>query len=196
MDHPVLGNDWMAWNLFLALIPALLAVRLFRPEAERRWTWWLGLATFIAFLPNAPYVLTDVVHLPEDLQTAAGSTRLTLAVLVLYAGFAVVGFFAYAYSVLRLLEYMRAQGAGALALISTELSVHVLATVGIILGRVFRFNSWDLLRRPEDVFEAVRVPQTQRGIGIVLLLMVALAVGTLVVRAAVGIVRRTTRIRI
>ena len=186
----------MAWNLFLALIPALLAVRLFRPDVVRTPGWWFGAVAFIAFLPNAPYVLTDVVHLPEDLQTAAGNTRLTLAVLVLYAGFAVVGFLAYAYSVLRLLEYMRAQGAGALALISTELSVHVLATVGIILGRVFRFNSWDLLRRPEDVFDAVRVPQTQRGIGIVLVLLVALAVGTLVVRAGLGLVRRSTRLRI
>ena len=193
MDHPVFGNDWMAWNTFLALIPALLAFRLFRPDARRTVGWWIGAVTFIAFLPNAAYVLTDVVHLPADLRAASGSASLTLAVLVAYAGFAAVGFSAYAYAVLRLVSYLRSQGVGTAGLVATELAVHSLVTLGVVLGRVFRFNSWDLLARPGEVLDAVRVPQTERGLAVVLFFIAALVVGTLLVRLALAAVRRTHR---
>jgi uncharacterized membrane protein len=189
--HPVFGNTWMVWNTFLAVIPALLAFRLFRPETRRGVGWWLGAAAFIAFLPNAAYVLTDVVHLPADLRAASGSLPLTLAVLAAYAGFALIGFAAYAYSVLRLVAYLRAQGISPGGLVAAELGVHFLVTIGVILGRVFRFNSWDLLARPGDVLDTLRVPQTERGLAIVAFLMFTLVVGTLLVRLAAGVMRRT-----
>ena len=182
MDHPVFGNEWMAWNTFLALIPALLAWRLFTPDARRGPAWWLGAATFIAFLPNAAYVLTDVIHLPADLRAAHPDLSLTLAVLVVYAGFAVVGFAAYAYSVLMLSRYLREQGLGRAGLIAAELSIHCLVAVGVVLGRVFRFNSWDLLARPGEVLDVVRLPPSERAIAVVALLVAAFALGTLLVR--------------
>jgi uncharacterized membrane protein len=172
----------MAWNTFLALIPALLAYRLFRPEARRGVHWWLGAATFVAFLPNAAYVLTDVVHLPADVRIAYPDLTMTAAVLVVYAGFATVGFAAYAYSVLRLVRYLRDQGIGRFGLIASELSIHCLVAVGVVLGRVFRFNSWDLLARPGEVLEAIRLPPSERGIAIVAFLVAAFALGTLLAR--------------
>jgi uncharacterized membrane protein len=182
VDHPVFGNEWMAWNLFLALIPALLARRLFRSDASRGPGWWLGAAMFVAFLPNAAYVLTDVVHLPADLRAASGSGSMTLAVLAAYAAFAGIGFAAYAYSVLRLIAYLRAQGLRPPGLFAAELGLHFLVTIGVILGRVFRFNSWDLLARPGEVLETLRLPETERGVAIVGFLLVTLTVGTLLAR--------------
>ncbi len=191
--HPVFGNTWMVWNTFLALIPAALAVGLFRPGVRRGVLWWLGAATFVAFLPNAAYVLTDVVHLPADLRAASGSAPLTLAVLGAYAAFAAIGFAAYAYSVLRLIGYLREQGLRPATLIAAELGVHFLVTIGVILGRVFRFNSWDLLARPGEVVETLRLPQTERGIAIVALLRVARAAGTLLFRALARLAGRWPR---
>ena len=57
---------FLLWNLFLAAIPLLASGRLMR---ERRPEWalslrdglWLGV--WLLFLPNAPYLLTDFVHL-------------------------------------------------------------------------------------------------------------------------------------
>lgn len=193
MDHPVFGNTWMAWNLFLALIPAALALGLFRRGARRTVLWWVGLATFIAFLPNAAYVLTDAIHLPDDLRLAYPDPVLTSAVLGSYAAFAAIGFTAYAFSVLRLMDYLRAQGLGGGALLATELSVHLLVTVGVVLGRVFRFNSWDLVARPDEVLAAVRIPQTERGITAVALFLATLVAGTLVVRWATVALRRRPR---
>jgi uncharacterized membrane protein len=184
----------MVWNLFLAVIPALLALRLFRPEARRGVGWWFGAAAFMAFLPNAAYVLTDVIHLPEDLRAAAGSTKLTLAVVASYGAFAAIGFTAYAYSVMRLMEFLRAQGLGGAALITSELGVHLLATAGVILGRVFRFNSWDLVARPDEVLGAVRLPKTEYGVAAIAFFVATLAVGTLLVRLAVAAVKRTQRL--
>ena len=183
----------MVWNTFLALIPAFLAFRLFRGDARRGIGWWIGAAAFIAFLPNAAYVLTDVIHLPEDLRAARPSGAMTLAVLGAYAGFAVVGFAAYAYSVLRLMDYLRAQGLSRGALITTEVGLHLLVTAGVILGRVFRFNSWDLVARPDEVVGAVRIPQTEYGVAVVVFFAGTLAAGTLLARAAVAFLRRTQR---
>jgi uncharacterized membrane protein len=190
VDHPVFGNEWMAWNLFLALIPAALAAAVFRPSVRRTAVWWAGAAAFVAFLPNAPYVLTDVLHLPADLRAASGSGALTLAVLGAYAGFAAAGFSAYAFSILRLSAYLRRAGLSAAAIVGVELSLHLLAAVGIVLGRVFRFNSWDLLARPEAVLDVVVWPQRERMVAIVGFLMISLAVGTLIVRALVQRIRR------
>jgi len=186
MDDPVFGNSWMVWNLFLAMVPAALALSLFRPGLRRGAPWWLGLAAFIAFLPNAPYVLTDVVHMPADLRAASGSTAMTVGVLCVYGAFAVAGFAAYAFSVLRLLKYLRASGVARAGLIATELGVHTLATAGIVLGRVFRLNSWDLIAQPGEAIDKFRLPQTERGPAIVALLLTALALGTLLARAVAG----------
>jgi uncharacterized membrane protein len=114
-------------------------------------------------------------------------------VLAAYAAFAAIGFAAYAFSVLRLIDYLRSQGLGRAGLIAAELGVHTLVTVGVVLGRVFRFNSWDLLTRPDAVIDAVRVPQTQRGMAVLIFFIAALVFGTLLVRLAVAAIRRTHR---
>ncbi len=190
VDHPVLGNlDWMSWNLILAAVPVALALALFRPAARRGPGWWVGLLVFVAFLPNAPYVLTDAVHMPADLRAAGGSGLATAAVLTLYASFAITGFVAYAFSLLRLGDYLRGAGVAAGVVLVVEFGLHGLAAVGIVLGRVFRFNSWDLLTRPEDVLDTVIWPQRERMVAIVVFLLVSLALGTMVVRAALTRVR-------
>ncbi|MGL4883991.1 MAG: DUF1361 domain-containing protein, partial [Waterburya sp.] len=57
-------SGWIVWNLFLAFIPLALSFWLFvRRNIKRSLLWWIGLVVFIAFLPNAPYLLTDIIHL-------------------------------------------------------------------------------------------------------------------------------------
>src|SRR3954449_9240989 len=59
------GHRWLAWNLFLAWIPFLLALLLY--ERARVGASWrvlppLGLL-WLAFFPNAPYLVTDLKHI-------------------------------------------------------------------------------------------------------------------------------------
>ncbi|HZT92101.1 MAG TPA: DUF1361 domain-containing protein [Gaiellaceae bacterium] len=59
------GSGYLVWNLLLAWIPLALAAALAVAYARRRPPLELvalGLA-WLLFLPNAPYVLTDFVHL-------------------------------------------------------------------------------------------------------------------------------------
>src|SRR5688500_10718967 len=78
---------WMGWNLLLALVPLALALVLFRGHRDRTASWWLAAAAFVAFLPNAPYVMTDVIHLYSDVRTVESDAVLSLAVLPQYALF-------------------------------------------------------------------------------------------------------------
>jgi uncharacterized membrane protein len=163
----------MVWNLFLALIPAALALALFRRGCRHGVAWCGGVVLWMLFLPNAPYVLTDVGHMVDDIKVAP--TR-TVAYLVLgtYACFFALGVSSYALSLHALRQHLR-RVAPAWTVAPGLLVVHGLCVVGVYLGRVLRFNSWDALLAPARVIEAVaHVP---RGSTVVLLLVTFLVVG-------------------
>src|ERR687888_455474 len=60
---------WLAWNLVLAWIPFLLALAVYdghRRRAPRTFLVPLSLL-WLVFFPNAPYILTDFIHLEQPL---------------------------------------------------------------------------------------------------------------------------------
>lgn len=54
----------MTWNATLALVPWLLSLLLFRPYRRPGARWPCGALTCLLLVPNASYILTDVVNLP------------------------------------------------------------------------------------------------------------------------------------
>jgi uncharacterized membrane protein len=183
----VAGNlRWMAWNVVLALVPLVLAVRLFRDRGQPRTrAWWLGAAAFVAFLPNAPYVLTDVVHLFDNARVVPSDAVLSLAVLPEYVAFMAVGLVAYVASIMLVEGYVGARWSR-----HVRLTAHGLSALGIYLGRVVRLNSWDLVVRPGAVAHAVA---STLSVGGVLLLAIAFGVLLVATDAAVwawGVRRR------
>ncbi|MFC4858170.1 DUF1361 domain-containing protein [Actinophytocola glycyrrhizae] len=190
MSALVANAGWMGWNAFLALVPLVLAHLLFGRRQRPRWLLITGGAVFVAFLPNAPYVLTDVLHLPRDLRhveswVAAG---LLTQYLVLFA----IGFVAYVLSLVRLERWLAERGVSRRAVLLTDLSLHALCAVGIVLGRVFRFNSWDLVTNPGGLLELVRVPQP-RTVLVLFVLFTVLAAGATIARALPTIMDRAVR---
>jgi uncharacterized membrane protein len=143
---------WMTWNLLLALVPAALAPPVFRHRGERTALWWAGLALFVLFLPNAPYVITDLVHLRGDVVSARSDGVVVGAVLPVYAAFIGVGLLSYAFCVSELGRYLRTIGLGAQRA-SIELGVHLVAAVGVVLGRFARLNSWEPVTEPHNTLE-------------------------------------------
>jgi uncharacterized membrane protein len=138
---------WMAWNLTLALVPLLLAAVLFRDRRRPTAAWWVGLAAFVILLPNAPYVLTDVVHFVPDVQ---GADRLSvaLAFVAQYGLFFLVGVESYVASVVLLTRWLEARGRS-WATVPAEVGIHAVCAAGVYLGRVGRLNSWDIVVRPD-----------------------------------------------
>jgi uncharacterized membrane protein len=159
-EHPLTGlvieglrrqldasGRWMAWNLVLALAPWLLSLVLFRRERRPGWAWFAGLGAWVLLIPNAAYVLTDVVHLPAAVRREPSDALVLLVVFPLYVAFFAVGFTAYADALRRLRRHVTAQG-WLRRPWTVELGVHAATAVGIYLGRIHRFNSWDVARQP------------------------------------------------
>lgn len=147
-------SGWIVWNLFLAFIPLILSFWLFLRKSKRRSLfWWLGLIIFILFLPNAPYLLTDIIHLIEAIRAGYSIWITTLVFIPLHLLAIWAGWEAYVVSVINQSHYLKKHGA-AKFVFTSELMTHILAAIGIFLGRFRRFNSWDLVTKPDVLFMA------------------------------------------
>lgn len=142
------------WNLFLAFIPLILSVWLFRRSKKRSILWWLGFLGFIAFLPNAPYVLTDVIHLIDFIRSGHSVWTITLVLIPQYTLFILAGFEAYVMSIINLGYYLHQQKLSRYIL-GAELIIHGLSAIGVYLGRFDRFNSWDFLTQPKILVSSI-----------------------------------------
>jgi uncharacterized membrane protein len=137
--------DYLFWNLALAWVPLVAALALDDVRSTPLSLQLPLLAIWFAFFPNAPYLVTDLIHIDPQDHTAIGILGDAALVSVAPAGLA-LGF-----SSLMLVERsVRDRFGSRLALTVAVLSL-VLASLGIYLGRVVRLNSWDLLTRPRLV---------------------------------------------
>jgi uncharacterized membrane protein len=151
-------SGWIVWNLFLAFIPLALSFWLFtksqtKPNskpARRSLFWWAIFLIFIAFLPNAPYLLTDIIHLIAAIRANYSIWITTLIFIPLHLFAIFLGWESYVISVLNQSRYLEKQGAKKFVFIS-EILIHALCAVGIYLGRFLRFNSWDFVTKPDIV---------------------------------------------
>jgi uncharacterized membrane protein len=145
------SNYRIIWNLFLALIPLIFSFWLFRPSASRSVIWWGIFLVFVAFLPNAPYVLTDSIHLPELIRNYPVSIVL-LILIPQYTLFIFIGFQAYVIALIRLNDYLIFLDKERYRYLVNAIA-HILSAIGIYLGRFERFNSWDLVTQPLIVIQ-------------------------------------------
>lgn len=148
------NSRWMTWNLFLAFVPLALSVWLFRRKRHRAPIWWLGFLVFCVFLPNAPYVLTDVIHLIQDIRQIDSVWMISLVVIPVYLLFILGGFEAYVLSLINLGYYLNRVGQSKW-ISGTELISHALSAVGIYLGRFLRFNTWDFVTQPDALATSI-----------------------------------------
>lgn len=134
--------DYLAWNLCLAWIPWLAAQRVARARSR------LGCAAaafvWLVFLPNAPYLVTDLVHLRPDPPVPASFDVL------LFASFALAGC-ALAWGSLDAVHARLAPAVGRARAALGVAAVLLLTGFGVYLGRFERWNSWDLVARPRGV---------------------------------------------
>ncbi len=136
--------SFLGWNLFLAWVPMLFAFLAY--IAHRRQAPAILSATFAAgwliFLPNAPYIVTDIIHLGHTWE------RVPLWYdVVLLAAFGGTGLLI-GYSSLFLIQTVVAERMGVFAAWAGTLAMILLSSVGIYIGRILRLNSWDAFLHP------------------------------------------------
>lgn len=168
---------FLVWNLFLASIPALAALAFVR-AAEKRSSALVQAAWFalwLMFLPNAPYIVTDFVHLrPRPLVPL----WYDVAILASCAGTGLL----LGYSSLTDVQGVMARKFSQLTGWILAAGALVLSGFGIYLGRFLRWNSWDALSSPlqllADVADRLLNPLSHpQTIGVTIVYGVALLLG-------------------
>ena len=139
---PSYPTKFLVWNLFLAWIPVFFAA-CFAAVRSRLSLLPFGLA-WLAFLPNSPYLVTDLVHL---------GTGVELWRHVLQYGFAAWTGIILGVVSLRLVHARIEREFGAIAGWTAVVVSVALCAIGIVIGRFQRWNSWDLVRQPDAVME-------------------------------------------
>lgn len=159
------------WNLLLAIIPYLTSELL----KGAVWRTVLLVLLTVLFLPNAPYMITDLFHL----RTRAEFPLWYDTLLIFW--FALVGM-ALFYLVIFNLETCFKR------FFSPVFSHFLIAVIcllngfGIFLGRYLRFNSWDILSNSDDLTEQIldkiiNPSANTRAVGVTLLYGATMLVG-------------------
>jgi uncharacterized membrane protein len=140
---------FLVWNLTLAWVPFAFALAAY-DRARRRVDAGVAAlaAVWLLFFPNAPYVLTDFIHLRRDAPAPVWYDALMLSA---FAWTALLLGFASLYLMQTIARRVVGSAwswvgvAGALAV----------ASFGVYLGRFVRLNSWDALVRPRRVADVI-----------------------------------------
>ena len=140
----------MDWNLFLSWIPLLLAF--LADSLSKRYghiPFWLIIlsAAWIAFFPNAPYMVTDLAHLTVDYQRDL--TWHDTIMLFFYAEVSLFNGLVSLYWMHRAWRRVFDKKIGNILLVAS----FPLAGFGVYLGRVKRMNSWDIVHEPWNTFK-------------------------------------------
>jgi len=140
-------NIAIAWNLFLAWIPLTLALFVYSRARSGVITADLAVAgaLWLLFLPNAPYIITDLKYIDGF----SGVHALYDAVLLASAAW--TGLLLGLASLL-LVHAVARRLVGAFYAWALVVGALTLSSFGMYLGRVQRWNSWDVFVRPGSLF--------------------------------------------
>jgi len=149
---------FLLWNLFLAWLPYVFSLgALIIHEWKRRW-WWAVIppgALWLLFFPNAPYIVTDLMHLDK---------RWPIPIwydIGLLVTFLLVGCFL-AIASLRSMQRIVSDYVGQMMSWIFVMGTMGMTSFGIYMGRYLRWNSWDLFTSPyqllRDIYHPIRYP--------------------------------------
>lgn len=157
-------HAFLIWNLFLTWVPLVFSVIInyinvsYRRGAVKSILMFITGGIWLIFYPNAPYIITDFIHLnSRRFFMAHGGYQVDFIVwydFVMISLFILTGFllgFISLYLVQRLLVQKLNRWIGWL-FVSAML---FLSSYGIYLGRFIRWNSWDIITNPIALTQSI-----------------------------------------
>jgi uncharacterized membrane protein len=138
---------FLLWNVFLAWVPFGIS-RILRSKQPTSWFNYSMLFVWLLFLPNAPYIITDLMHLTHVKGMPVYFDVILILIAVLQG---LVYFYASIFIVKRkLIQYLPKH-------VNTLFipAVFVLSGLGVYLGRYSRYNSWDIVTKPNIIIQDV-----------------------------------------
>jgi uncharacterized membrane protein len=138
---------FLIWNLFLAIIPYFLSSSIYTNFFNSSKKIQNSIYGFIwlLFIPNTFYILTDFTHLHYNNKLQFGLDMLIIS------SFSLAGFYLGLLS-LKQIHYLTIAKYGTKTGNIFSISISYLSAFGIYLGRVLRFNSWDIISKPIELF--------------------------------------------
>lgn len=143
---------FLNWNLLLAMLPWGISMLLvMKPKfRENRVLVVVSIVLWLLFFPNAPYILTDLIHIKAH----RGIPRWYDLILILsYAWTGLLyGLFSLWHIERVLQRYFTIKSISRMSS-----ALFFVVAFGIYLGRVLRWNSWDALTHPTTLLDDILV---------------------------------------
>jgi uncharacterized membrane protein len=138
-----LSFQFLRWNLLLAWIPLLVALVVYDwyRRGARLVVLSPAIALWLVFLPNAPYIATDFVHLTAATRAPLWFDGVVVSAFAWTGG--VLGFVS-----LYLMHSVARDRLGIVGGWAAALATLALTGVGVYIGRFLQWNSWDVAVRP------------------------------------------------
>lgn len=164
---------FLNWNLFLAWVPYLIALSL--PFLHRKFNSKKiivgALFCWLLFFPNAPYIITDFLHLRKRAGIPLWYD------MMLFMSFAWTGLILGYVSLLEIQVFLRKFFSKTMVNLASILAL-LLCGFGIYLGRFQRWNSWDIVTNPFSLFADILKVLTQpHTLGLAVVLSAFLLLG-------------------
>lgn len=144
---------FLAWNLFLAWIPFAISQKI--SGVQNRWKILLLFGAWLLFLPNAPYIITDFLHLKQR-----WPIPYWYDILLLFSA-ALNGLLLGLVSLLKVEKFLADRYGNRISGLLILCSFFLCA-FGIYMGRYLRWNSWDIITNPgavaADILERIVNP--------------------------------------
>lgn len=141
---------FLVWNLFLAWIPFVISLLLLDAKENGRKKYFsvVLFCVWLLFFPNSPYILTDLFHLKlrNDIPL-----WFDLVLILTFAWNGLVLGFASLLNVQKFLSSYLSKNKVTFLIVC----LFVLCGFGVYLGRYPRFNSWDIVTNPIQLFSNI-----------------------------------------
>lgn len=132
---------FLVWNIFLAWIPFFISSSFERVSNKSKGLQLFIFCCWLAFFPNALYIITDLVHL--ELKTTVPKW---FDAILLFSS-SVVGLIMAFISLYRVEKYLNKLFPVKIVAFLI-IMILFLGSFGVYLGRFLRWNSWDIISNP------------------------------------------------
>lgn len=143
---------FLVWNLFLAWLPYLISSRLARVRPTRsRFLFAVSCLVWLFFIPNSFYIITDLFHLGDWYNDRLMPNWFDLALIL---SFVWNGLLLGVLSVRQMEKILKPRLPAHHELFFLY-PIMWLNALGVYTGRYLRFNSWDLITDPFQLFRDI-----------------------------------------
>lgn len=139
---------FLVWNIFLAWIPFMISSLFKKINGKSKWKRAVVFCCWLAFFPNALYIVTDLIHI--DLESPVPKW---FDALLLFSS-AVLGLIL-AFISLHRVEAFLNKTVNRKLQAPLILLILFLGSFGVYLGRFLRWNSWDIISNPFQLLSSI-----------------------------------------